>query len=631
MSSGIFSVGNSALASAYTALRTAGNNVANANTPGYSRQSVVMTPQVGAQIGGQVIGRGVSVVEVRRSYSEFLTGQAHQAASSSAEADMRATQLGQVARLFNNDSTGIGTAVDGFFDAVQDLAQRPADVSVRQQLVGAGNLLTQRFNDVGNRLSEMRAGSDRQVRLEADTVNRLAQEIALLNDKISLARGSGASPNDLLDKRDVAIRTLSQSVRVSAVAQSDASINIFVGNGQPLVVGAEANSFTARSDAIDPQQLRVGVVQRDGAFLPIETDAIGGGRIGGLMQFRNTDLVNVENQIGRLALALTSDFNAQHRLGNDGNGAAGGDFFEPVAMSALPASTNNNPATAASVTLTDASQLKASDYRIDYDGSNYRLTRVSDGTTFAPSASPSFTQDGLTISLSGTPPAVGDQFIIRPFASAARDLAVAVVGGSEVAAASPVKASLASANAGTVVVDDLAVQGPVRSPSLGNAIDVVFTSGSAFEIRSGATVLASGAYASGSPISFNGWSLTLRGQPQGGDRVLVRANSGTSSDNRNALELGRIADRALIDGTTLSGGYANIVANVGGAAQGAEVFSVAQASIRDSAMNAEAQVSGVNLDEEATRLIQYQQQYQAAAKVIAVGRTIFDEILSLAR
>jgi len=631
MSSGIFSVGNSALASAYTALRTAGNNVANANTPGYSRQSVVMTPQVGAQIGGQVIGRGVSVVEVRRSYSEFLTGQAHQAASSSAEADMRATQLGQVARLFNNDSTGIGTAVDGFFDAVQDLAQRPADVSVRQQLVGAGNLLTQRFNDVGNRLSEMRAGSDRQVRLEADTVNRLAQEIALLNDKISLARGSGASPNDLLDKRDVAIRTLSQSVRVSAVAQSDASINIFVGNGQPLVVGAEANSFTARSDAIDPQQLRVGVVQRDGAFLPIETDAIGGGRIGGLMQFRNIDLVNVENQIGRLALALTSDFNAQHRLGNDGNGAAGGDFFEPVAMSALPASTNNNPATAASVTLTDASQLKASDYRIDYDGSNYRLTRVSDGTTFAPSASPSFTQDGLTISLSGTPPAVGDQFIIRPFASAARDLAVAVVGGSEVAAASPVKASLASANAGTVVVDDLAVQGPVRSPSLGNAIDVVFTSGSAFEIRSGATVLASGAYASGSPISFNGWSLTLRGQPQGGDRVLVRANSGTSSDNRNALELGRIADRALIDGTTLSGGYANIVANVGGAAQGAEVFSVAQASIRDSAMNAEAQVSGVNLDEEATRLIQYQQQYQAAAKVIAVGRTIFDEILSLAR
>ena len=502
---------------------------------------------------------------------------------------------------------------------------------MRQQLVGAGNLLTQRFNDVGNRLSEMRAGSDRQVRLEADTVNRLAQEIALLNDKISLARGSGASPNDLLDKRDVAIRTLSQSVRVSAVAQSDASINIFVGNGQPLVVGAEANSFTARSDAIDPQQLRVGVVQRDGAFLPIETDAIGGGRIGGLMQFRNIDLVNVENQIGRLALALTSDFNAQHRLGNDGNGAAGGDFFEPVAMSALPASTNNNPATAASVTLTDASQLKASDYRIDYDGSNYRLTRVSDGTTFAPSASPSFTQDGLTISLSGTPPAVGDQFIIRPFASAARDLAVAVVGGSEVAAASPVKASLASANAGTVVVDDLAVQGPVRSPSLGNAIDVVFTSGSAFEIRSGATVLASGAYASGSPISFNGWSLTLRGQPQGGDRVLVRANSGTSSDNRNALELGRIADRALIDGTTLSGGYANIVANVGGAAQGAEVFSVAQASIRDSAMNAEAQVSGVNLDEEATRLIQYQQQYQAAAKVIAVGRTIFDEILSLAR
>lgn len=631
MSSGIFSVGNSALASAYTALRTAGNNVANANTPGYSRQSVVMTPQVGAQIGGQVIGRGVSVVEVRRSYSEFLTGQAHQAAASSAEADMRASQLGQVARLFNNDSTGIGSAVDRFFNAVQDLAQRPGDASVRQQLVGAGNLLTQRFNDVGNRLSEMRGGSDRQVRLEADTINRLAQEIALLNDKISLARGSGASPNDLLDKRDAAIRNLNQSVRVSAVAQSDASVNIFLGNGQPLVVGAEANTFAARSDAIDPQQLRIGVVQKGGAFLPVETDAIGGGRIGGLMQFRNKDLVDVENQLGRLAVALTSEFNTQHRLGNDGSGAAGADFFEPVAMTAVAASTNGNPATTASVALADASQLKASDYRVDHDGANYRLTRLSDGTTFAPSATPSFSQDGLTISLAATPPAVGDQFLIRPFASAGRDLAVAVVQGGQVAAASPVKASLASGNTGSIVIDDLAAQGPVRNPALGNAVDLVFTSASAFEIRSGATVLASGAYSSGSPIAFNGWSLTLRGQPQAGDQVSVRANSGASADNRNALELGRIADRALIDGTALSGGYANIVANVGGAAQGAEVFSVAQASIRDSAMNAEAQISGVNLDEEATRLIQYQQQYQAAAKVIAVGRTIFDEILSLAR
>lgn len=631
MSTGIFSVGNSALASAYTALRTAGNNVANANTPGYSRQSVVMTPQVGATIGGQFVGRGVAVVEVRRSYSEFLTSQANQATASGAEADMRASQLGQVARLFKNDSTGVGSAVDRFFNAVQDLTQRPGDASVRQQLVGAGNLLTQRFNDVGNRLSEMRVGSERQVRQEADTVNRLAQEIALLNDKISLARGSGASPNDLLDKRDAAIRSLNQSVRVSAVAQSDGSVNVFIGNGQPLVVGAEANTFAVRSDAIDPQQLRIGVVQKGGGFLPVETDGIGGGSIGGLMQFRNEDLVNVENQIGRLAVVLTSEFNTQHRLGNDGSGAAGGDFFKPVTMSALAASTNGNPATVASVALADASQLKASDYRVDYDGTNYRLTRLSDGTTFAPSASPTFTQDGLTISLSGTPPATGDQFFIRPFSSASRDLAMTVVQGAQVAAASPVKASLASGNTGALVIDNLVALGPVRNPALGNAIDVTFTSGSAYEIRSGATVLASGVYTSGSPILFNGWSLAMRGQPQAGDQVMVRANGNAIGDNGNALELGRIVDRTLIDGAALSGGYANIVASLGGAAQGAEVFSVAQASIRDSALNAEAEVSGVNLDEEAARLIQYQQQYQAAAKVIAVGRTIFDEILSLAR
>lgn len=630
MSTGIFSIGNSALAAAYTALRTAGNNIANVNTPGYTRQTVVMTPQVGSFLGGSFVGQGVAVAEVRRSYSDFLTGQAHQATSSSAQAETRATQLAQVAGLFNNSTTGIGSAIDNFFNAVQDLTQRPGDAAVRQQMVSAGNLLAQRFNDVGTRLQEMRNGTDRQIRLESDVVNRAAQEIATLNDKIALARGNGGSPNDLLDKRDAAIRTLNESIRVNAIAQDDGSVNLFLGNGQPLVVGAQANRFGFRADPLDPQKLQVGVSAGGGAFLVVEPDAIGGGKIAGLMQFRTDDLPAVENELGRLAVSLSSEFNAQHRLGNDGTGAAAGNFFAPLSMSAVAARGNGNAATTASVTLADASQLQASDYRVDYDGSNYRLTRLADDTSWT-SATPSFTQDGLSITLANTPPAAGDTFQIRPFAAAARDLSVAITQGRQVAAASPVQVTQPATNLGSLVVDDLSVQGPTRNPAVTNAVNVVFTSASAYEIRSGATVLASGSYNSGGAISYNGWSMTVRGAPQVGDTLAVSASVGGSGDNRNALKLAGIADRLLVDGATLTGGFSNAIARIGGAAEGAEVFAMAQDAIRENAIASESAAAGVNLDEEATRLIQYQQQYQAAAKIIAVGRTIFDEILSLGR
>jgi flagellar hook-associated protein 1 FlgK len=208
---------------------------------------------------------------------------------------------------------------------------------------------------------------------------------------------------------------------------------------------------------------------------------------------------------------------------------------------------------------------------------------------------------------------------------------VAILQGSRVAAANPLQTTQPATNLGSLVVDGITVQGPTRNPSLTSPVDVVFTSPSAYEIRSGATVLASGTFASGTPISFNGWNLTVRGTPAANDTIAVRASVGGSGDNRNALQLGDLADRLLVDSSTISAGYSNAIARIGGATQGAQAFAEAQDSILESAVAAESAAAGVNLDEEATRLIQYQQQYQAAAKVIAVGRTIFDEILSLGR
>lgn len=633
MTTGIFSIGTSALSAAYTALRTAGNNIANANTPGYSRQVVLLSPQAGTFLGGNFVGQGVAVVDVRRIYNDFLTAQAHQAQAASSQADTRYLQMAQVANQFADPTTGIGATVDQFFRQVQDLTQRAADPAVRQSLLSAANLMTQRFNDVGDRLQEFRLSSQRQLQLEVDAVNRAAAEIADLNDKIALARGAGRQPNDLMDRRDTAIRALNESVRVSVVVQDDGSANLFLGNGQPLVVGNRASTVGIDLDPIDPQNLRVGI--RTGTTLiPIDSANVGGGRIAGHLQFLTQDLPAVENELGRLAVTLASQFNQQHRLGNDRNGQPGGDFFVPPAARAFAAGTNGNPATTISVAFADTTQLVASDYRIDYSAAGsgtYTLTRVADGQTWT-SATPAFAQDGLAITLANAPPADGDVFLIQPLRGGARDLRVALTQPALIAAANPVQATLPSTNVGSLVVEDLIVQGPTRDPDLELPVRIDFVDATTYTISiNGGPPSAPQAYTAGGTISVNGWSLALQGTPNAGDAVDIGPNVGGIGDNRNALRLAGLQDLSLVDGNRLAGAFAAVVARVGGDTQSADVYAQAQTTILEDALNAESAVSGVNLDEEASRLLQYQQQYQAAAKVVAAATSIFEEILGIVR
>jgi flagellar hook-associated protein 1 FlgK len=627
MSTGIFSIGNTALNAAYTGLRTAGNNIANVNTPGYTRQTLVMVPQVGAFLGGNYLGQGVAVADVRRVYNDFLTSQAHQAQAASSAADTRYLQLTQVANLFTDPTTGIGANIDAFFRSVQDLTQRPGDASVRQAVISSGNLLTQRFNDVGARLQDFRDATERQLRLEADSVNRLAAEVADLNNKIALARGNGRSPNDLMDRRDNAIRMLNTSVRVSAVEQDDGSVNLFLGNGQPLVVGARASAMDLTVDPIDPQNMRIAI--RDGnAVIPIDSDLVGGGRIGGLLQFASEDLPRVENELGRLATVLTAKFNEQHRLGNDRNGNPGGDFFRPLTPQGFGAQTNTGTATVA-VTITDTTQLVASDYRVDFAAGNYTLTRVSDGRRWT-SATPVFNQDGLNITLAGTA-AAGDIFSVQAVRNGSRAFGMALSQVSEVAAANPVQVTVPSTNLGSLVADDVSVVGPTRNPNLTQAVTINFVSATQYTITAGGVTGPAQSYASGTPINFNGWSLTVRGTPAAGDTLSLGPNVGGVGDNRNALKLGQLVNTALVDGGRLASAFAGVVARVGGDTQSAQVFNDAQKTMLTDALNAESSVAGVNLDEEASRLMMYQQQYQAAAKVIATAGRIFEEILSIGR
>jgi len=291
------------------------------------------------------------------------------------------------------------------------------------------------------------------------------------------------------------------------------------------------------------------------------------------------------------------------------------------------------PAETVTASFSDTTQLQASDYRLQVVGGNYVLTRLSDGQqTTLSSLSPGnpATVDGVTISVSGTP-TNGDTFMIEPVHYGANALSVSIGQPQQIAAASPVRASIPSGNSGSLSVASLSVAGPNRNANLSDAVSVNFTGPTSYTITDSTNgASASGTYTAGQPISFNGWSLTLLGTPATGDSVAVGANSGGTGDNTNALALAQLQNSNLIDGGSLGSGYASVVAQVGIMTANAQADQQNQQAILQSATNAQSAVSGVNLDEEASKLMQYQQQYQAAAQVIAIASTLFNQILSIA-
>jgi flagellar hook-associated protein 1 len=634
MSTGIFSIGTSGLTAAYTALQTTGNNIANANTPGYSRQIVDFAAQVSTGLSGNYVGQGVAVAGITRAYNELLTRQVDSAQASASQTDTRATLLNQINNLFSSTSGGLEAQINQFFAQVQTLTQQPSSLAVRQSMLSSAQQMAAGFNDAFDQLQQMQQSANQQVGQEISKVNSTTAQIAKLNDQIALATAAGGSPNDLLDARDQAIKMLNQSIGVTTMAQSDGSINVFLANGEPLVVGDQVTQMGMGSDPSNPQNILVGTKAAN-TIVPLAASGSTGGNIGALMQFSLQDVPTVENQIGRLATVVSSQFNQQSKLGQDLNGAAGVNVFSSLSPTVIASSSNatSGGASAETVTATfnDTTQLQASDYRLQVVSGQYILTRLSDGqqTTLSSLPGTPATVDGITFSVSGTR-TNGDSFTIEPVRAAAGNLAVTIGQPQQLAAASPVQALIPSANTGSLSVSSLAVVGPTRNANLTDTVTVAFSSPTNYTITdstNGAT--ASGTYTTGQPIAFNGWSLTLLGAPKAGDSVNVAANVGGTGDNTNALALAQLQNANLIDGASLGSGYAAVVSQVGTMTANAQADQQNQQSILTDAVNAQSSLAGVNLDEEAAKLMQYQQQYQAAAKVIAIASTLFNQILSI--
>lgn len=665
MSNSMFYTGLSGLNVAQAALVTTGHNTANVNTAGYSRQTAQVASSGGIYAPGVgFFGTGAKTTDVTRSYDQYLTTQLNQAQSLNQSLTTHYTQISQIDNLLANQTAGLAPQLQTLFTNVQAVANTPADPSARQQLISSSQAVANQFRSMDQYLGSLNANVNDQVVGTVDQINTYAEQIASLNKQVAMLGNAmgGQAPNDLLDQRDQLVNALGKLVGTKVVVQDGGQYNVFIGNGQTLVLGDKSTKLAAVSSSRDPSQTGIATVNAAGDKVEVQDSVLAGGSLGGLLQFRNETLSNAQNSLGRIAIALADTFNAQQKLGIDLNGDLGQDFFSQASPGVISNSRNTGPTVLAS--FSDTSKLTTSDYRVDVTAAaSFTVTRLSDNTTVSADVTGAY--DGVKLEFPVAPPAsapvAGDSFLIQPTRTGARDLTVVVTDPAKVAAASPIITGNTSGNqgsgaisAGTVTAAFLAT--PLTATATlaydstnqslsgfpaGSSVTVTLANGTAktYGPTGGGnydTVPATGPFVgvpftSGAAYSFDGITVNISGAPANNDTFTIGKNTGGVSDGSNALLLGALQNKKTIGGSAASfnDAYGQLVSTVGNKARQIQISNTAQTSLTLQIRTAQQSVSGVNQDEETANLLMYQQMYQANAKVIQTASTMFDAILGI--
>lgn len=641
----ILSIGKSALIAAQVNIDVTGHNIANASTVGYSRETVVQGAVAGQNMGFGFVGKGSEVLDVRRIYNEFTGGQVRSSQTTYSQLNSYYTQIQQIDNMLADSTIGLSPSLQDFFSGIQDLASTPSSTVARQSMLSSAGSLASQFQSLSQQLTEISQGVNAQITASTTSINSYAVQIAKLNDAIEQAVGRSESkaPNDLLDQRDQLLAELSKEVRVSVVKQNN-TYDVYIGNGQPLVVGSTSYNLLNVTSPTDPSRMEVAYKNINGTTTILADSNLSGGNLSGLLAFRSETLDVAQNSLGRIATVLASTFNQQHALGQDLNGALGGNFFN-VAQPVVTANGNNVSNAAVTATLGDAKLLTSSDYKLTYNGTtNYTLTRLSDNTTWTGDydtvVKPAAVMQGFTLSDPSAALTAGDSFAIRPTVNGAAGISLAITDAAKIAAAAPILAAAVATNTGSGKISAGVVTAtPINANatltySSGNLSG--FTAGQAITVTAGgiSTPYAAGSsipYTAGATISYGGISFTLSGSPAEGDTFTVGPNTSGVGDNRNALLLGGLQTGKLLAGgtATYQSAYSQLVNMIGNKTRELEVTSASAKTLYTNAYNTQQSESGVNLDEEAANLLRHQQAYQAAAKVMQIASQLFDSLLAI--
>ncbi len=669
-------VGVSALIANQQALTTTGHNIANVSSAGYSRQTIATKALVGQNMGTGYVGKGVQVATVMRNYNELLGKQSNAANATSAADAIRYQSLMQMQDVYSGGDSSLGAAINSMMNAFADVEAAPADGTARNVVLTRMSELTARFRAASTTLKELDYSTNQRLMNDVTLVNNLAVQVATLNTQIARSLATGHQPNDLLDARDQLIREINQYVQTTQVEADDGSLSLFVGGSQALVLGNSTGQLSIKETQEYPgsQKLSLYFSQPRGEEVELTAAMVGGGEIAGLLKFNNDDLVVGRNELGRLALAIGSALNEQNKLGLTLSGEYGKELFKLTDvtngwMNIVDPLAPGVPLPNATAKVIESSLLQASDYKIMFseDGAGAKsaqLIRLSDQQPFAiPLATAgvtTFELDGLEFKI---PEEVaqfaknGQSILFQPFNKAADEISPLVHNAADLAVSSAVTANIPTGNKGTLQLSSLAATDTSLIPQFSSApavnerFVVSFSVDPAtqaisysfarqtFDFTNNAwssavaPVPSIRAYESGSVIELPGLKIQLTGTPHHGDTIEIShalsLGDGYKLNAGNASSFLGLRDQVMFDGgTTLADGFSAAMAIVGTRTQSAKYAAELSETVAKNLNADRTAVSGVNLDEEAARLLQYQQAYQASAKIIQTAQTLFDSVLN---
>lgn len=538
----VLDIAKTALLANQKAINVTSHNISNASTPGYSKQTAVMTPMDPVSYGGLYYGAGVTVSAIERVYDSFQAAQIRDASAASSRYDAKGGHLAAIESMLNDMSgTGLSSRIDDFFNSFEDLASSPSTYAERSALISNATVLADDLNRVSASIKQNVSVINSRMKSSVDAINSIGAQIAELNLQVSTLEASGTSANDLKDKRDSLLKTLSGFADISTVEGKDGKTDVYIG-GSFLVAGVKLSPLSV---AINPENPEVYDIVSNGMVL---NDRLSGGSLMGDIE-GSAAYQKTLSQLDSLAASIIKEVNIVHRSGYGLDGSTGVDFFSGPSVYLQSNSRNTGGAVIGNGAVTDLSQLTLDDYEVRFSGP-----------------------------------------------------------------------------AGYTVVD-----------------------------TTKNSVVSTGAYVSGSPITFDGLSFTVTdfaGAPAAGDTFTVSATKNASEyigvsvsdankiaasssaatlpgDNTNAMALASLRNAAAMDGATFSENYRAIVTNIATSVSETRSNSASQSKVVEQLEQSRESLSGVSLEEEAINLIKLQRAYEAAAKVMGVADKMFQTLLGI--
>ena len=667
----LINIGMSGLNASQGALATVGNNIANANTSGYSRQQIVQGSGASQQVGGVFIGTGTTLADVRRVYNAYLDAQLQTTTSLNGDTQAYLDQIGSIDKLLSDKSTGVSAALSSFFSSLQTAAGAPGDVSARQLLLTSAQGLSNRFNSISSQLNQQNEGINSQLDTLTSMVNQHTATIASLNKQIAQATTAGNTPNNLLDARNEAVRTLNELVGVT-VLEHDNVFDITLGTGQSLVQGGTSNTISAVPGKVDKSQFSIQINYAQSSS--DVTSVISGGKIGGLLRYRDDVLQPAMNDLGRTAIVVADAINKQLGQGLDANGEFGSSLFnsinsaQAITQRSLASSDNSKGSSNLNVSISDSGALTAFDYQVTFTSSTEYMIKRSDGEA---AKGPFKLGDqpqgyGFTLALPENGKVEeGDTFKVSPTRSGASNIGVQMTDANKLAFAGPLVMDKSSSNTGT---------GAASSPTLLLALDIYDSKGlgqlqsqieGAMPVRITFDEAVNGSQnyrvlnekgekigegssvpgqdkelkisvsvtqpdGSTTDIDFN---TTVSGSPAKGDSFDIKFNKDGKADNTNANHLLELQTKKTVGvsdggGASFAGSYTQLVSKVGAKASQAALDGTATTAALAYAKESRSSVSQVNLDEEASNLVKFQQYYTASSQIIKAAQETFSTLIN---